>query len=145
MIIDVANESGIVIDELALVSAAQFTLRRLGLHEECELAITAVDEERMAELHVEWMDLEGATDVLSFPMDELTTNFPTPGIVGDVVLCPAYAQREAKNGLDHELHLLLIHGVLHCLGFDHRELAEEKIMFDLQESILREWQESSDD
>jgi probable rRNA maturation factor len=145
MIIDIANESGIAIDESALVSVAQFTMRSLGLHEDCELAITAVDEKRMAELHVEWMDLEGATDVLSFPMDELTTNFPTPGIVGDVVLCPAYAQRQAKNGLNPELHLLLIHGVLHCLGFDHLELSEEKIMFDLQDSILRQWQVGSDD
>jgi len=94
----------------------------------------------MSELHEEWMDLPGPTDVLSFPMDEMKPNDPDPGIVGDIVLCPQFAEAQAKNGLAAELALLTIHGVLHCLGYDHAEPAEEKVMFELQESILSKWQ-----
>ena len=86
------------------------------------------------------MDLKGPTDVLSFPMDELTPHSAEPGILGDIVLCPQFAQAQAKEGLDAELSLLTIHGILHCLGFDHAQSVEEKVMFDLQESILSDWQ-----
>jgi probable rRNA maturation factor len=104
-----------------------------------------VNEERITDLHVEWMGLEGATDVLSFPMDELKPQDLEPGIVGDVVLCPQYAKKQATNGIDVELKLLTIHGVLHCLGFDHAEPSEEKVMFELQDSLLIEWQELIND
>ena len=113
---------------------------KMGLHPDCDLAISIVDEARISELHEEWMDLKGPTDVLSFPMDELIPDSPDPGIVGDIVLCPQFALAQAKNGLEAELHLLTIHGILHCLGYDHADPDEEKIMFDLQESILAKWQ-----
>jgi len=140
MNIELSNESGISINEADIVSVAQFAMHHMGLHEDCDLAISIVDESRMSELHEEWMDLKGPTDVLSFPMDELVPHSPDPGIVGDIVLCPQFAQAQAKNGLEAELHLLTIHGVLHCLGYDHAEPAQEKAMFDLQESILAQWQ-----
>ena len=140
MNVELSNESGIDLKESDLVSVAEFAMQYMGLHEDCDLAISVVDESRMSELHEEWMDLKGPTDVLSFPMDELEPHSPLPGIVGDIVLCPQFAQAQAKNGLESELHLLTIHGVLHCLGYDHVEPAEEKAMFDLQESILLKWQ-----
>jgi len=140
MNIELSNESGVAVDEATLVSVAEFAMHHMGLHEDCDLAISIVDESRMSELHEEWMDLKGPTDVLSFPMDELTPHSPEPGIVGDIVLCPQFAQTQAKNGLAAELHLLTIHGILHCLGYDHAEVVEEKVMFDLQESILAKWQ-----
>ena len=141
MNIELSNESGISVNEPDIVSVAEFAMHHMGLHEDCDLAISIVDESRMSELHEEWMDLKGPTDVLSFPMDELVPHSPDPGIVGDIVLCPQFAQAQAKNGLESELHLLTIHGVLHCLGYDHAEPAQEKAMFDLQESILSQWQE----
>ena len=141
MNIELSNESGISVNETDIVSVAEFAMHHMGLHEDCDLAISIVDESRMSELHEEWMDLKGPTDVLSFPMDELVPHSPDPGIVGDIVLCPQFAQAQAKNGLESELHLLTIHGVLHCLGYDHAEPAQERAMFDLQESILSQWQE----
>jgi probable rRNA maturation factor len=141
MNIELSNESGISVNEPDIVSVAEFAMHHMGLHEDCDLAISIVDESRMSELHEEWMDLKGPTDVLSFPMDELVPHSPDPGIVGDIVLCPQFALAQAKNGLEAELHLLTIHGVLHCLGYDHAEPAQEKAMFDLQESILSQWQE----
>ena len=140
MNIELSNESEMSVNESAIISVAQFAMTRMGLHPDCDLAISIVDEDRMSELHEEWMDLKGPTDVLSFPMDELTPHSADPGIVGDIVLCPQFAQAQAKNGLDAELNLLTIHGVLHWLGFDHAEPITEREMFELQESILREWQ-----
>jgi probable rRNA maturation factor len=140
MNIELSNESGMEVNEPNIISVAEFAMTQMGLHVDCDLAISIVDESRMSELHEEWMDLKGPTDVLSFPMDELTPNSPEPGIVGDIVLCPQFAQAQAKNGLEAELNLLTIHGVLHCLGFDHAQPPEEKAMFDLQESILSKWQ-----
>jgi len=140
MNIELSNESGVEVNEADLVSVAEYALHHMGMNDDCDLAISVVDESRMSELHEEWMDLPGPTDVLSFPMDEMKPNDPDPGIVGDIVLCPQFAEAQAKNGLAAELALLTIHGVLHCLGYDHAEPAEEKVMFELQESILSKWQ-----
>ena len=145
MNIELSNESGEIIDEVGIIGVAGFTMKKMGLHEECDLAISVVNEARISELHLEWMELEGPTDVLSFPMDELKPESKVPGIVGDVVLCPQFAEKQAVNGLDAELKLLTIHGVLHCLGFDHVEPTEEMVMFDLQDSLLLEWQELIND
>jgi probable rRNA maturation factor len=140
MNIELSNESGVVVVEADLISVAEYAMHQMGLHEDCDLAISIVDESRMSELHEEWMDLKGPTDVLSFPMDELIPDSPDPGIVGDIVLCPQFAQAQAKKGLEAELHLLTIHGILHCLGYDHADPDEEKVMFELQETILAKWQ-----
>ena len=140
MNIELSNESGMKFGEADLISVAEFAMLKMGLHQDCDLAISIVDEARMSELHEEWMDLKGPTDVLSFPMDELVPDSPDPGIVGDIVLCPQFAEAQAKNGLEAELQLLTIHGILHCLGYDHADPDEEKIMFELQESILAKWQ-----
>ena len=102
-----------------------------------------LDEGAMEQLHVQWMDEPGPTDVLSFPMDELrpgTEEQETPpGLLGDIVLCPQVAREQAETAghstLD-ELLLLTTHGVLHLLGFDHAEPAEEKEMFGIQRDIL---------
>ena len=108
MSIEIANESGMECHLAPIVSIAEFAIKAMGLHPECELEIMLVDEDRMSELHVEWMDLPGPTDVLSFPMDELTPDSAAdgPGIIGDIVLCPAFAAEQAKTGLDDELALL---------------------------------------
>ena len=124
------------------MSVATFALNKMGIHPDSDLSITLVDEEEMENLHIEWMDLPGPTDVLSFPMDELKPFSASkgPGVIGDVVLCPAFAAKQAKSGVETELALLTIHGILHLLGFDHAEKKEEKEMFELQENILNEWQ-----
>ena len=140
MNIELSNESGVVINEADIINVAEYSMRHMGLNEGCDLAISIVDESRMSELHEEWLNLIGPTDVLSFPMDEVLPNSPDPGIVGDIVLCPQFAQAQATNGLEAELHLLTIHGLLHCLGYDHAIVTEEKVMFELQESILAKWQ-----
>jgi len=111
MNIELSNESGVKVDEAGLISVAEYAMQHMGLNEDCDLAISIVDESRMSELHEEWMDLPGPTDVLCFPMDEMKPHDINPGIVGDIVLCPQFAAAQAKNGLEAELALLTIHGV----------------------------------
>jgi len=108
-----------------------------------------VDEKAMSELHLQWMDEPGPTDVLSFPMDELRPGLEgedaAEGILGDIVLCPIVAEKQAEaagHSLTDELQMLTVHGMLHLLGFDHAEAEEEKEMFGLQGDILRTFQES---
>ena len=113
----------------------------MGIHPDSELNIRIVAEDEMTELHVKWMDLPGPTDVMSFPMDELKPNSKSegPGVVGDIVLCPSYAEKNGKQSLEMELELLTVHGVLHLLGFDHEIIEEEKVMFKLQDDLLANW------
>jgi len=143
MAIEITNNSESTNNESEIVSIAKFALDRMGIHPDSDLDITIVDEAEMEALHRQWMDLPGATDVLSFPMDELKpfSAATGPGIVGDIVLCPAFAAKQPlKHSLETEIALLTTHGVLHLLGMDHAEPEEEKTMFALQEAILAEWQ-----
>jgi probable rRNA maturation factor len=120
---------------------ADFTLSNMQVHPDCEMNIRLVTEPEITELHIKWMDLPGPTDVLSFPMDEIKPNSKSngPGIVGDIVLCPAFAERNEKQSLTKELELLTVHGVLHLLGFDHAQAKEEEAMFKLQDELLEKW------
>lgn len=143
MSIEINNESGVPVDEIALQRLATFALDQLHVHPDAELAMVLVDEAAMEQLHLQWMDEPGPTDVLSFPMDELrpgSDEFPTPaGLLGDIVLCPqvAIAQAEtAGHSPLEEMLLLTTHGLLHLLGFDHAEPQEEKEMFGVQRDIL---------
>lgn len=146
MKIELTNLVNVNCEEDSLIAVADFSMQALGLHPDCELSISLVDEEEMSALHIRWMDEPGATDVLSFPMDELKPDSKAsgPGMLGDIVLCPDFAQPQAAkagHSLQNELELLTVHGVLHLVGFDHRTDSEKKIMFDLQEKYLTQWRE----
>jgi probable rRNA maturation factor len=143
MSIEINNESGVEVDESALQRLATFALDHLHVHPDAELAILLVDEAAMEQLHVQWMDEPGPTDVLSFPMDELRPGsedeITPPGLLGDLVICPqvAIAQaQDAGHAPSDEMQLLTAHGILHLLGYDHAEPDEEREMFDIQREIL---------
>jgi probable rRNA maturation factor len=144
MKIELMNDSAYKCDENGIKSLADFTLGKLGIHPDSELSIRLVNEDEITQLHIKWMDLPGPTDVLSFPMDEMKPNSASngPGVIGDIVLCPAFAEKNGKQSLADELQLLTVHGVLHLLGYDHEELEEEKHMFELQEEYLKQWRSS---
>lgn len=143
MSIEINNESGAEVDEGALQRLATYALDHLHVHRDADLAILMVDEAAMEQLHVQWMDEPGPTDVLSFPMDELRPGSEdeiTPaGLLGDIVLCPQVAIAQAESAghtpMD-EMLLLTAHGILHLLGFDHAEPDDEKEMFGIQRDIL---------
>jgi probable rRNA maturation factor len=140
--IEIANNSGMACNEDEIVDVAAFALEKMGIHPESDLGITLVDEDEITKLHIQWMDLPGPTDVLSFPMDELKPFSASngPGIIGDIVICPQFAAKQAINhSTADEISLLTVHGVLHLLGFDHAREEEQKIMFGLQDKTLAEW------
>ena len=140
--IEIANNSGIACNEDQIVDVAAFALDKMGIHPESDLGITLVDEDEITKLHIEWMNLPGPTDVLSFPMDELKPFSASdgPGIIGDIVICPQFAAKQAVNhSTADEISLLTVHGVLHLLGFDHVEEEEHKVMFGIQDKTLAEW------
>jgi len=141
--IEVNNESGIQVDESALVALARYIFEHLYIHPQAELSILLVDEPAMEKLHIELMDEPGATDVLSVPMDELTPGTPgrpTPqGMLGDIAICPQVDKVQARNAghsLQDEMLLLTTHGILHLLGYDHAEPEEKAEMFGLQRELL---------
>ena len=143
MTIEVNNESGFEVDEAEFAALARYVLDAMHLHPQTELSILMVGTDVMTELHVQWMDEPGPTDVLSFPMDELRPGREgdvTPaGLLGDVVLCPEVAAQQAKvagHSTIEEMLLLTTHGILHLLGYDHAEPEEEKEMFELQRQLL---------
>ncbi|WP_068396281.1 rRNA maturation RNase YbeY [Kribbia dieselivorans] len=142
MSIDVLNETDFTVDEVELLACARYVLDRMHVHPRAELCVRIVGEDTMERLHVQWMDLPGPTDVMSFPMDELrpgSEDSPSEGMLGDVVLCPTVAERqaaEAGHATADELLLLTTHGILHLLGYDHAEPEEKKEMFELQRQLL---------
>ena len=147
MSIEVLNESGDDVDVTALSRLARFTMDQMRVHPMAELCIKLVDEATIAELNEKWMEKEGPTDVLAFPMDELRPGLvneePEEGVLGDLVLCAAVAERqaaEAGHSMRDEVHLLTVHGILHLLGYDHAEPDEHKEMFGLQATLLTAWQ-----
>ncbi|WP_030233636.1 rRNA maturation RNase YbeY [Streptomyces sp. NRRL S-350] len=148
MSIDIANESGWDADEESILDVARFALDKMRIHPQSELSVILVDAAAMEELHIQWMDLPGPTDVMSFPMDELRPGKDgeelPQGLLGDIVLCPEVAEQQgkaapSKHSMDEELQLLTVHGVLHVLGYDHEEPEEEEEMFALQKRILDDW------
>ena len=148
MSIELLDESGAELQVGELSTLSRFVMDRMRVHPQAELCIKLVDEDTIAGLNERWMDKTGPTDVLAFPMDELRPGLvneePEEGMLGDLVVCPAVARRQAAEGghtVTDELELLTVHGILHLLGYDHAEPEEHKEMFDLQARLLTEWRE----
>ena len=145
MTIEVTNTSGQLVPAAEIHSLMGFALSALNLNPECDLNIAFVEDDYMTELHIKWMDEPGTTDVLSFPMDMPETDGEAVTL-GDIVISPVVAAAQAlKQGhsTEHEIYILATHGLLHIIGHDHAEAAEEKVMFALQEKIVSDWEKSS--
>ncbi|MER7165266.1 rRNA maturation RNase YbeY [Micromonospora sp. NPDC000207] len=151
MSIEIANESGAEVDTDAVLAVARHALDEMGVNPLAELSVLLVDIDYMAELNHRWMGGDGPTDVLAFPMDEGSVDHGPgensspggePALLGDIVLCPEVATKQAATAghpTADELHLLTVHGVLHLLGYDHAEPEEEREMFALQARLLSSW------
>ncbi|HBB41353.1 MAG: rRNA maturation RNase YbeY [Nitrospirae bacterium CG18_big_fil_WC_8_21_14_2_50_70_55] len=115
-------------------------LRLLGADH--EVSVTAVGEAEMAELNRSYRGLEGATDVLSFALNEGEGGGVGDYWLGDIVVCPAVAARhahEAKRPVAEEVRWVLIHGLLHLLGYDHeRDAAAARLMREKEQWLLHQ-------
>jgi probable rRNA maturation factor len=145
--VDVINESAADVDVVDFSRLARFVLDRMRIHPQAEMAVKFVNVDEMTRLNELWMDKQGPTDVLAFPMDELrpgrVDGDPPDGVVGDVVVAPEIAAKQATetgHSTVDEMHLLAVHGILHLLGYDHAEPTQHREMFGLQARLLAEWQ-----
>ncbi|MGZ5298839.1 MAG: rRNA maturation RNase YbeY [Actinomycetota bacterium] len=127
----ISNRQSMSVDEDALIALARQTLGAEGLTSGVELSVSFVDESEMEDLHVRYMDEEGPTDVLSFPLDEVDDRGVR--LLGDVIVAPSVAARNNPDDPTGELRLLLVHGILHVLGYDHEQDAERVEMWARQE------------
>lgn len=146
MTVDINNESGLEADSPGLVRLATFALDELRIHPLAELSVLLVDEGTMSAYHEKYLGEPGPTDVLSFPMDELRPptddEDPPVGLLGDIVLCPAVTDRQAREhhrSPRAEAEYLLVHGLLHLLGFDHGDDEDKAAMFGLKDQIIATW------
>jgi probable rRNA maturation factor len=127
----ISNRQSMSVDEDGLTALARETLRAEGLPSRVELSVSFVDEVEMADLHVRYMDEAGPTDVLSFPLDEVDDRGVR--LLGDVIVAPSVAARNNPDDPAGEVRLLLVHGILHVLGYDHEDDAERAEMWARQE------------
>ena len=123
----VSNRQDLPVADAALSQLAGRTLEAEGVADG-ELSLSFVTDEEMADLHERYMGEPGPTDVLSFPMGE-------DALLGDVVVCPREATRNNPD-LGSELRLLVIHGILHLLGYDHEDEEDRRVMWAKQEEYL---------
>ena len=160
------EQRDVVVDVARWVRLAQLVLEherveaRFGAA--AEMSLLFVDEPTIADLNERFLDAHGATDVLAFPMDDEVPpggrqpdqggrgpGAPTdpgdpPALLGDVVVCPVIAQRQARERtipFDDELALLVVHGVLHLLDYDHAEAEEATVMRRREQELLERFRD----
>ena len=126
----VSNRQPLPVDEAALIALARATLEAQG-QTKTELSVSFVSDREMEDLHVRYMDLSGPTDVLSFPLGDMDEDGVK--VLGDVIIAPSVAAQNNPGDPAAELRLLLVHGILHILGYDHEEDAARAEMWALQE------------
>ncbi len=140
--LDEQSERPVTIERWA--DLARAVLIDEGLGSECELNLTFVTTEEMAELNSEHMDKTGPTDVLSFPLDDGpdVAFAGQPRLLGDVLICPEIVEKQAPGDPDDEMALMVVHGVLHILGMDHMEPDDEVEMKAAEARHLSAWRKS---
>lgn len=150
------------VDAVRWMDLARAVLGAQGVRGDTELSLLFVDEPAMAELNLRFLDKQGPTDVLAFPIDEeealeagpagpRSPDSLGPGpvdepelgdiprLLGDIVVCPAVAGRNAPDHAgtyDDEMALLIVHGVLHLLGMDHEDPQEAALMEQREQDLL---------
>ena len=155
----VADEQSVVaVDTIRWVQLAKDVLKAEGVRGEAELSMLFIDETAMANLNERFLGRDGPTDVLAFPVDEdiveggrsPDSGGPGPGfnppsiaevpqMLGDVVICPEVAERNAPlhaGSYDDEVALLVVHGILHLLGMDHEAETEANEMEQRERDLL---------
>jgi probable rRNA maturation factor len=145
------------VDTMRWIHLAEAVLAEEGIRGDTEVSILYVDEETITDLNTRFLGKEGPTDVLAFPIDEEPVEGgrspdsggtgpgfnpspdEAPTLLGDVVICPTVAHRNAPEHAgtyDDELALLLVHGLLHLLGLDHEDPEEAEVMESKERDLL---------
>jgi probable rRNA maturation factor len=128
------GEPPVSLESLAGAAAATLAAEGRG---EAGLSLAVLDDPQIADLHLRFMNVEGATDVMSFPLED---EFGEDALLGEVVVSADTASREARERsipFEEELLRYVIHGTLHLLGYDDHEPLERERMHARQEELLR--------
>ncbi len=155
-----SEQLDIEIDVARYVSLARLTLAQEKINGMCEMSLIFCDVDAITKLNEQYMDAKGPTDVLAFPIDDdivgsgrnpdnggrgpgtPSEDPDIPTLIGDVYVCPTIAKAQAsehKQTLDQELALLVVHGTLHLLNYDHYEVSEREEMQGREKEILTEF------
>jgi len=149
-VVSINEQSEIDIDVQRWSALAAASLVSHGI-DSGEMNLLFVDEPEMHQLNLAHMDRDRPTDVLSFPLDGTGSDNGVDVFIGDIVICPTYAARQAAEhvgelshdgSLDDELALLVVHGVLHVLGWDHEDPIEAEQMSEAEQILLLEHHKS---
>lgn len=141
-----SNREQETVEFAPLAELAEFALRAENAPENCEVSITLVDEEEMAQLNMQYREKYGPTDVLSFELDDPWDEESDAEVraIGDIVIAPTVAKVQAvdyDSDMESEMNLLVVHGVLHLLGYDHLVDEEAEEMELRERAILSAWSE----
>lgn len=146
MSVFVADEQTDTVGLSDLHSLAEMILRDEGYPDDAEVTLLFVDESEMASYNHRFLDRHGATDVLAFPVEELVPGVVPdhdphgpPLILGDVVIAPAYVRRQAVDygvTYEDEMSLMVTHGILHLLGYDHIDDDDAERMEERERQLL---------
>jgi probable rRNA maturation factor len=160
------EQNALAVDVARWAALARDVLDAQGVRDDIEVSVLFVDEPTIAELHERFLGQPGPTDVLAFPIDEQperggrspdeggtgpggslpSDDDDVPLILGDVVVCPTVAARNAVDhgvGLDDEIALLVVHGLLHLLGMDHIDDGDAEAMERRERDMLVRFHRSS--
>lgn len=140
----VTNREDETVDLEFLAKVAGFALEQRTAPDECEVSIALVDVSEMGDLNHQYRNIEGPTDVLSFPCDDPWEGVGPSGVIvlGDIIIAPEIAVQQAEqlgHSLKEELELLTVHGALHLLGYDHIEDSDAEVMQGHERDILAAW------
>ena len=157
------EQSAVPLDLPRWVKLAQLTLAEERIPEDAEVSLIFVDEDSIADLNRRFLDGPGATDVLAFPIDDdlvpggrrPDTGGRGPGspaeledppiVLGDVIICPTVAARQATEHeatAEDELALLVVHGILHLLNYDHADEDDARAMQRRERELLERFRQS---
>lgn len=129
-----------------LRSLAELVLAEEGFPEDAEVTLLLIDETEMASYNQRFLERDGSTDVLAFPVEDLLPGVVPdkdpqgpPLMLGDVVIAPSYVRRQAADfgvTFDDEMALMVTHGILHLVGYDHIDDDEAERMEERERQLL---------
>lgn len=141
VIVDLQNDDEYVLDAERLSIAASATVKHIRPSAEVALSIVVTDNDTIAGLNRQYRGIDAPTDVLSFPADVPPVIIPDePVYLGDLMIAYPYAAQQASresHDLNDSLSLLVVHGTLHLLGYDHDSSVNRAVMWQVQEAVLK--------
>lgn len=138
--VDIQNDADYPISAESLIRAVQTVLTAHDVSPEAEMTVVITDDDEVQSLNRQFRDVDAPTDILSFPADEPPIRMPDePPYLGDLIIAYPYAKAQAEKvgqDIQQNLSLLVVHGTLHLLGYDHNTPDNKAVMWEKQAQAL---------